>query len=130
MTENSLIKQRFVGQVLREQGQEMLRRQEDVIRKKTKFRSGTLLASRILSISDGNGYMDGRLSFRHVAYERFLDIKKKVGASRGGYKTRNLRIHNRFIMGGYYAIAKHLMYGLTQEVRDNLKKDMQMTIPF
>lgn len=130
MNDIEFIKQRFVAQVLRKQAQEMLQLQEATLRKKLNFHTGVLMERRAVNVSDGNGSMDGRLSFRHVDYERFLDIRLKIMKKEGGYKNRNLRIHNRFVMGCYYSIAKNLMFGFTEQVRENLKRNMQMTIPF
>lgn len=130
MTNVELIKKRFVGQVLREQAKEMLRLQEATLRKKLKFHTGVLMERRSITVSDGNETMDGRLSFQHVDYERFLDIRFRVKTKTGGYKTRNLRIHNRFVIGCYYSIARNLMFGFTEQIKENLRKNMQMTIPF
>lgn len=115
---SDLIKQRFVGCVLREQGELMLSRQGAAMRKRLKFKTGNLLDQRKLVVSEGNDVMDGSLKLTHVDYERFLDIRGRRKA--GSKKTRAFKIHNRFVMGAYYAIAREL-YGLTEEVRAGLK---------
>lgn len=119
---SDLIKQRFVGRVLREQGDLMLSRQGAAMRKRLKFKTGNLLEQRKLVVSEGNDVMDGSIKLTHVDYERFLDIRgRRIPGSK---KTRAYKIHNRFVMGTYYAIARELMFGLTEEVRVGLKEEL------
>ena len=46
--------------------------------------------------------------FDIVTTSRFLDIRNR--------RKKRLRIHNRFFLGAYAAIARRLMYGFTEEV--------------
>lgn len=119
---SDLIKQRFVGRVLREQGEQMLSRQGAAMRKRLKFKTGNLLDQRNVVVSEGSDVMDGSMKFTHVDYERFLDIRgRRIPGSK---KTRAYKIHNRFVMATYYAIARELMFGLTEEVRAGLKEEL------
>lgn len=120
---DSIIKKRFVGEVLRAEGEDFLRYQEAGIRKKVHFRTGTMINTRQVTVHEGDS-IDGMLSYRHVDYERFLDIRRKIRRTDGGYTTRKLNIHNRFSMGAYYSIARELMYGLTAEVKAGILAEM------
>jgi hypothetical protein len=119
---NSLIKKEFIHSVLTEHKHRWLKNQTALfISKKIQFRSGRLLSDRKINISD-NRVMEGQLRFKHPDYERFLDIKRKR-KNGTGYK-RGLQIHNRFVYGHYFSIAKDLAWGLTSEVMKNLKKEI------
>lgn len=124
MSSDNLIRQRFVGKVLKEQSDEMLKYQEAGMRKRLHFHTNTLVNSRKMSVQEGENYLDGQLSYEHVAYERLLDMRRKVRRTNGGYTTRRSKIHNRFTMGAYYAIARELMFGLTEEVKSSIRDEL------
>ena len=79
------IKGTFVRRVLQEEGERMLKKQETAISSRLTNRSGTLVRSRRISVSGGDG-LDGQLDFKHPIYERFLDMKRlgKNGRKRTG----------------------------------------------
>lgn len=97
--------------VLQEEGEKMLRYQGTRISKVVKNRTGTLMNSRSMSVSGDDS--DGTLTFTHVIYERFLDMKR-LGKRKKGKRRK---IHNRFTYGMYSTIIRRLMYGFTDEVR-------------
>lgn len=99
---------RFVRDVLREEGDILITRQGREISARTKSRTGNLISGRSVTTTDD------RLSFTHPIYERFLDMKVK------GRKRR--KIHNRFIFGTYATIADKLMNGIRERVADELKQ--------
>lgn len=99
---------RFVQDVLREEGDIMLSRQGAEISIRTKERTGNLISGRrVTSTPD-------RLTLEHPIYERFLDMKKR------GRKRR--KIHNRFVYGTYGTIAYRLMNGITDIVSEDFKQ--------
>lgn len=122
----NLIRKRFVGQVLQEEGDRLLKNQSAILEKRLIFHTGRLAGRRRISVSGGEE-MDGKLSFTHVSYERFLDMKRIVNRKRttGTRTKRGYRIHNRFVYGTYYAIASRLMYDLTDDVRAKLINDLK-----
>lgn len=125
----AIIKDRFVQQVLEYQGQRLLRNQGNVLYKKLKFKTGRLQDARSVSIVAGNDNLDGKLTFRHMDYERFQDMKRTVRGRKGKSKrVGGQRIHNRFIYGHYYAIARQLSVGLTDEVRENIRTELKTEI--
>lgn len=125
----NLIKDRFVQGVLEYQGQRLLRNQGNVLYKKLKFRTGRLQTNRTVNVVSGNKELDGILTFRHLDYERFQDMKRMVLNRKGNSKrTDGVRIHNRFIYGHYYAIARQLSVGLTDEVRENILTELKTEI--
>lgn len=99
---------RFVQDVLREEGDFLITRQGKEIAARTKSRTGNLVSGRHVTTTQD------RLSFTHPIYERFLDMKGK------GRKRR--RIHNRFVYGTYATIADKLMSGIREKVADDLKQ--------
>lgn len=112
------VRSRFVPQVLEEEGVLMTRYQETAIRKRTKTHSGNLIGRRLMTVTAGTG-ASGTLTFRHVDYERYLDMKR---LHRGTKTIRsNKKIHNRFVFGTYGHIAKRLLAGFADEVADAVK---------
>ena len=54
------------------------------------------------------------LNTMHVAYERFLDMKR---LQRGGKSVKsNRKIHNRYVFGAFASIAERLMNEFTEDV--------------
>lgn len=53
-----------------------------------------------------------------MAYERFLDMKHlgKAGRKKSGRR----RIHNRFTMGMANSVIQRLMYGFTEEIKEQM----------
>ena len=70
------VKARFIRNVLEEEGESMLRRQSSAILSKLETRTGMLERSRTVSVSSASDSFDGRLTFQHVAYERYLDLRR------------------------------------------------------
>lgn len=106
------VRARFVSEILKDEGQRLLRNQGKAIEARVKSRSGRLESSRSVSVTGGNG-ASGTLTFVHVAYERFLDMKR---LQRGGKSVKsNRRIHNRYVFGAYASIAERLMNEFTED---------------
>lgn len=122
----NLIKKRFVSQILQEEGERLVKNQGTVLGKRLKFHTGRLAANRLINISESE-YIDGQLTFRHLSYERFLDMKRTVNRKRkaGTRVKHGYRIHNRFMYGTYFSIAKRLMYDLTDEVKANIINEIK-----
>ena len=114
------VRERFVRNILQEEGARMLRNQGAAISRTLVRRSGNLLGSRNVVIEGGSD-MDGKLTFTHTVYERFLDIRRP--ARSGRRRGRSRKIHNRFVFGTYAAIAGRLMYDLTDDVAAALKEE-------
>ena len=64
------IKDRFIENVLRDEGNRLLRNQGKALRKRLKFHTHRLYDTRRISVSES------RLTFTHTVYERFLDMKR------------------------------------------------------
>lgn len=102
---------RFVQDVLREEGDWLITKQGKEIAARTKSRTGNLISGRRVTTTAD------RLSFTHPIYERFLDMKF------AGRKRR--KIHNRFVYGTYAIIADKLMNGIREKVTDEFKQIKQ-----
>lgn len=125
----NLIKKRFVGKVLQEEGDRLWRNQGMILGKRLRFHTGNLMEKRSIRVSEADN-MDGQLAFSHVPYERFLDMKRSVNRKRteGTRLKRGYRIHNRFVYGTYAAIAGRLMYELTEEACRNITDEIKSGI--
>lgn len=116
------VRARFVGEILQEEGQRLLKNQGKAIGSRVKKRSGRLESARSVSVAGGSG-ASGTLTFVHVAYERFLDMKT---LQRGGQSVRsNRRIHNRYVFGAFASVAERLMYEFTDDVIARLRESEQ-----
>lgn len=86
------------------------------------FHTKRIINDRSASTSQGNG--DGMLTIKHTAVERFLDIKRKTrNKNNNRLRTRSIPIHNRFVFGHYFSIARRLMYEYTEEARQEITKN-------
>ena len=66
---------------------------------------------------------DVSLVYSHLPVHRFVDMKvRKVGGKRKPKK--NHEIHNRIIMGQFAGIQGELTYGLTEQVKEEIKKEI------
>ena len=72
--------------------------------------TGRLMNERKISVTGGEM---PHLTFEHPIYERFLDLKKQ--------NKRDRRIHNRFVFGTVYSIARRLTLGILDEAADMLR---------
>jgi len=133
MSELMLVKKEFVRQILHEEGTELHDNQGKAIAKLLHFHSNRLFDDRPYDVESGNA-MDGKLSASIAGYGRALDIKPKNRKIQEQDKYTNWRkrrrtkafpIYNRFVFGHYYTIAWRLMYGLTEEVAENIKKQFE-----
>lgn len=87
-----------------------------------RFRTWRLSNDRSIFVT-GDADMDGKLTFAHTDYERFLDLRRL----RHGTKTSksNKKINNRYVFGAYSSIASRLMYDLTDDVSESIRKQME-----
>ena len=113
------VRARFVGEVLDAAGKRLLSSQEKAVRRSVRLHTGRILSVRDIVVS-GGAEMDGKLTYTHTAYERFLDMRRRGGLRKS---SRRRRIHNRFVFGAYVGIAERLMYGLTEDVVNAIREN-------
>lgn len=102
----------FVEQVLKRRSGEILAEQN----KTFNGFSNPLWQKRTMQNSDVS------LVFSHRIEERFLDMKvRKVEGRRKDKKHYD--VHNRILMGNYAGIMKELTYGLTEQVKENIRNN-------
>lgn len=67
---------------------------------------------------------DVSLVYSHLPVHRFVDMKvRKVGGKRKPKKNRE--IHNRIIMGQFAGIQAELTYGLTEQVKEEIRNNIE-----
>lgn len=117
------IRDRFIENTLRDEGNRFIKNQGVAIKTATKSRTGNLIRNRKALVS-GTG-ANAKLQIDVPSYARFLDIRSKFKRSRRGQSKRSsgkgLRIYNRFVMGHYYGLAERLQFGYTQETIDLIR---------
>lgn len=62
------------------------------------------------------------LFYRHIGAHRLVDMKTRVVGERKIKKGYH-EVHNRMIMGHYNGIQLDITYGLTEQVKENLRKE-------
>lgn len=115
------VRERFVRNILEEEGARMLRNQSVAMRSAVRFRSGRMYDDRSITV-EGGASMDGKMVFTHTTYERFLDMKRLQHGSTTVKSNR--KIHNRFVYGTYISIANRLMYDLTEDVAESIREQL------
>lgn len=116
-------KAEFVKRVLIDEGKRYHKNQSIEMEKRLHFHTSRLFNDRSEHVSADNT-MDGELTIRHTAYQRFLDIKKTIRNKKTNRAApRSYRIHNRFVYGHYFGIANRLMFELTDDAKDAIIKD-------
>lgn len=122
------VRSRFVGNVLREEGEKLLKLQGAAIGKSVRFRTGKIFSDRRISVTAGTG-ASGTLTYFHTTYERFLDMKRlNSGEKSDGRRRKRRKIHNRFVFGACGSIAERLMYEFTQDMIDFFRKESVMDV--
>lgn len=109
------VKERFIQDVLHEEGRKMLGYQTQQIERVTHSRTGNLRTNRFVRTSSD------QLTLTHPIYERYLDIKRRGSAGR---RRKSRKIHNRYVFGAYASIAERLMYGFTEEVAGQFRESV------
>lgn len=121
------IKDEFIRRVLEDEGKRYKKNQGIEMEKRLKFHSKRLITDRTQTVIP-QGDMKATLQMTFPAYERFLDIKRKVKRNK---KTKVMkikagyRIHNRFVWGHYNSIAYRLQNEFSSELAEQIKKDLQ-----
>lgn len=121
----SYVKTEFMKRVLDDEGKRLLKNQGKAIRKELHFHSYRLIRDRKAEAMI-TGENQATLKLTHPIYERFLDIRKRT--TRKGSKRKSAkgyRIHNRFMMGHYLSIGNRMSIDFTNEVAEQIKKDMK-----
>ena len=103
------VRDRFIYNTLKRSGDDLMTRQGERIAATVKTRTGAMLSSRSVQVSEK------RLRFTHAAHQRYLDITKPK-------KGRKRRLHNRYTYHAFTSISERLMYGLTEEVAAQIRE--------
>lgn len=123
---DTIVKKEFVKRILKEESERFERNQGNAMRKLLQFHTGDTESMRKFTVTSADHY-DGKLSLRHLARERFLDVKKKTRSrSSRRIRKRSYPIHNTFVFGHYYSIANRLMVDFTNEVAEGIKRDLNL----
>lgn len=124
---DTIVKKEFVRRILKEESERFERNQGNAMRKLLQFQTGDIESMRKFTVTSADHY-DGKLTLKHLARERFLDIKKKTRSKNSRrLKKRNFAIHNTFVFGHFYSIANRLMVDFTNEVAEGIKRDLNLT---
>lgn len=122
----SIIKKRFVEQVLNDEGRRFIRNEGREIRKQLQFHTKRLFNDRKAEVTTGDD-MDGKLSITVPHYTRLLDLRKKtkIKGEKRKRSAKGYRIYNRFAYGHFYGIAFRLQHDFTEEVAQGIRRQWQ-----
>ncbi len=107
------VKERFVKDILVDEGARLKKNQGIAIGRQTTAHTGNLHNRRKMQVKASGDY-DGKLTFTHTAKQRFLDLKKRTYGEKVVKSKR--RIHNNFIYGHRISIYSRMLYDLTDDV--------------
>ncbi len=134
----TIAERRFIAQVLATEGEKINQEQSAAIEKHNLYREGLLKDRRGYSVKGTGSFYSGHLEVHFVKYLRFHDMKRvnnpKAAASILGVEkaTRSRRqqyhLYNRIVFGRMNAIANKLMYGFTEEVKQQLAEEYQIPV--
>lgn len=110
---DSRIRARFIHKILKEEGDDFLKRQGEQIQRKTQCHTGRLLEDRRIYVYSSVGDFSAKMEFTHPIEERFLDISKRR------------YIHNRPIMKTYNRIAERMMTEFTDALQEQLRGEIE-----
>lgn len=116
-----LVRARFIKRILDDEAKKFISAQSSRIEAVLTQRSGNLLQSRSAKAYGSDGDFEGVIVFEHPAYERFLDMRRLSGQSKGHHRY----IHNRPIMKTYNRIAERLMTEFTDETQAALRAEIE-----
>jgi len=116
------IKRTFVADILKQQGNEIVREMQKRITRYTDAHTQQLISTPQHRLT-AQEYAEGELSLTVVAHQRFLDMGAVGKQARNKRKRRPL--YNSIVFGNYYRIAYKLMYYFTEEVIEEIKKSFE-----
>gem|GEM_PF-6674464 len=129
-----MLEQRYIDKILNQEGKAIWKAQKAAISKYgLKRHSGQLQDKLNYAVEGSTDKYSGDLQLTLIKYMRFLDMKKKlVGTKREDGKLvkrrRQYHIYNRIVFGHFNEIYTHLAYGFTQEVKAQLRADLDIPI--
>ena len=103
----------FVEKVLKRRSEEILQDQQKIM---AGFSSG-FWANRSMQTSTAS------LIYSHLGVHRFADMKTRKVDGKKKDKT-HYEIHNRILMGNFAGIMNELTYGLTENVKAQLRQEI------
>ncbi len=110
--DNLLLENRYIRQVLQEEGQD-IRKEQTKKMSGAGFRSSELYRNRKINVSDTV------LSYEHLAKHRFIDMKRRRTVN-GVIKKKNYAIHNRILWGHANNMVRRISFGFTEDVKNKM----------
>lgn len=117
-----IIKQKFIQNILRDEGKRFVRNQGRAMRVELQFHTGETFRNRYSNVSGTT------LSLEMPMHVRFLDIRKNTTRRRkgGGFRKskQGYRIYNRFKEGHKISIKQRLMHDFTDQIIADIRKTL------
>ena len=117
------IEMKFIEQTLRNECDKFKKNHTTTIMRR--FYDGDRSQTNRLAIARTFKVSENKLTFTFPIYLRFLDMQKIL--TKRGKLRPSASVYNTFAYGVYFSTAKELMYGLTDEVRELIKREWQTT---
>lgn len=134
----STIEKRFVAQVLSSEGNKIWDEQTRAIDKYGLYREGIMRNQRGYRLKGDSSFYNGNLEVYFVKYLRFHDMRKdkmvKPAVSILGVekatkeRRRQYHLYNRIVFGRMNSISARLMWGLTEDVKQQLAQEYNIPI--
>lgn len=115
-----LVKQKFIQNILRDEGRRFIRNQGNAMRVELQFHTGETFNRRSFAVSGTT------LSISMPIHVRFLDIRKDTTRRRPGsgfrVSKKGYRIYNRFKEGHKIGLANRLATEFTDEIVADIRR--------
>jgi len=116
-TNRKALEDRFIQQVLREEGNEIKIEQ-------LKFMSSRGFTSTELLTKINTVVNNTTLQHTHLTRHRFIDMKTR-NTRQGKIKKKNHPIHNRILFGHMNNVVRRLSFGFTEDVVAQIKGELE-----
>lgn len=131
MTTDSIIRQQFIHETLKEGIEQIYAVQEQVVQSEHLIRTGRLqsvLSAHAMNFDSSQG--TEKVFVRLLPYLRFLDMQYRHRSDRISKKRRSrLALYNRVVWGVlYHETFPKMQYGLTDEVRTRIREDLDNAV--
>ncbi len=114
-----LLKQKYILQVLTDEGNNMVDAHKKSISSHVSS-SGKLGAGIHMNVQQSGA--GGKLTIKHLARQRFLDMKTRVNSDGQKVRKRRFPIHNKIVFGFSNVLIRRVAFGFTEEVKQQLQK--------
>lgn len=125
---SSILEKKFIARVLEIEGRQIIDEQSKTIDKHGLIRDRLMRERRGFRVNEAGSFFAGNLEIYFVKYLRFHDMKRRIlkhasDKRKSTKRIRSYKLYNPIVFGRLNAIASRLMFGFTEEVKNELAQE-------